>query len=348
MIEKYLDDLERRIDPEAEEALNAAWKSFCNGTGDAVLFSPQRQQKRPPTIEWPDISINAALEDHELMAVHQFKLCSDALADGTGKLLDVRCNYGTGILSSVFGAEMFVMDEALNSLPTTRPLGGGAAALERMLTNGVPDLHTGWGGKVFDMAGRYHEWMKPYPRIRQYVNIYHPDLQSSMDVCELLYGSGLFIDLLEKPEFIKQLLDLITQAYIAFMNAWVALVPPRDGYATHWSMMHRGSIMLRDDSAMNLSPDMVAEFIRPYDQRLLNAFGGGAIHFCGKGDHFIEVLSAMQGLHAIHLSQPEYNDLEVIFRSTVDRNIRIIGLKREAAQRALDLGRDLRKSVHCW
>lgn len=348
MIEKYLDDLERRIDPVAEEALHAAWKRFCVGTGDAAIFSPQRQQKKPSAMEWPDISINAALENHELMAIHQFKLCSDALAGGTGQLLNVRCNYGTGILSSVFGAELFVMDEALNSLPTTRPLGGGETELKRMLAKGVPDLRTGLGGKVFDMAGRYHEWMEPYPRIRQYVSIYHPDLQSSMDVCELLYGSELFTDLLEKPEFIKELLDLITQTYIAFMNVWIAIVPPRDSYATHWAMMHQGTIMLRDDSAVNLSPEMVAEFIRPHDQRLLSTFGGGAIHFCGKGDHFIEVLSTMRGLHAIHMSQPELNDMEAIFRGTVDKNIRIIGLKREAAQRALDLGRDLRKSVHSW
>jgi hypothetical protein len=348
MIQKYLNDLEGRIDPEEEDALIAGWKQFCDGTGGAELFSPQRRRKSLPGIEWPDISLNAALENHELMAIHQFRLCSDALAGGTGQLLNVRCNYGTGILSSVFGADLFIMDESLNSLPTTRPLSGGPAALERVLAGGIPDLRAGWGARVFDMAARYREWMEPYPRLRRYVSIYHPDLQGPMDVCELLYGSGLFIDLLEKPDFIKQLLGLITQTYTAFMNAWISLVPSHVGYATHWSMMHRGTIMLRDDSAMNLSPGMVAEFIRPYDQQLLSTFGGGAIHFCGKGDHYIGVLAEMEGLHAIHLSQPELNDMEVVFRNTVDRNIRIIGLKREAAQRAIDLGRDLRKSVQGW
>lgn len=131
------------------------------------------------------------------------------------------------------------------------------------------------------------------------------------------------------------------------MHAWIPLVPAHDGYSMHWSMMHRGGLMLPDDSAMNLSPGMVAEFIVPYDQRLLGTFGGGAIHFCG-GDHYIDALSTMEGLHAVHLLQPEYNDMEAIFRNTVDRNIRIIDLKREAAQAALDLGRALRKSVHSW
>jgi hypothetical protein len=347
MIEEYLEDLERRIDPDAEETLRSAWKSFCDGTGDAILFSPRREQQRLPEIEWPNVSINAALEDFELMAIHQLKLCSDALADGTGQLLNVRCNFGTGILSSVFGAELFIMDEALNSLPTTRPL-GSLEKLEQMLDSGIPHLRTGYGAKVFDMAGKYLEWMEPYPRIRKYVELYHPDLQSSMDVCELLYGSELFTDLLERPHFIKRLLELITQTYIDFMNAWNAIVQPRSGYATHWSMMHRGAIMLRDDSAMNLSPEMVAKFIRPYDQRLLTTFGGGAIHFCGKGDHYLQVLTDMQGLYAIHMSQPEHNDLEAIFQCTIDKNIRIIGLKREAAEQVLRTGRDLKRGVHCW
>jgi hypothetical protein len=347
MIEKCLDDLESRIDPASEVKLLAEWKRFCDGTSDADIFMPQRNQNIPPTIEWPDISINAAFENHELMALHQLKLCSDAIANGTGQLLNVRCNYGTGILPSLFGAELFMMDDALNTLPTTRPVSGGEADLHSLPDKGIPDLQNGLGAKVFEMAAQYHSWMNSYPKIRQYVSIYHPDLQGPMDVCELLYGSDLFTALIEQPDFVRQLLDLITQTYIAFLTEWNRLVPPRDGYATHWAMMHEGQIMLRNDSAMNLSPEMFEEFIRPYDQRLLTTFGGGAIHFCGKGDHFIPMLSGMEKLYAIHMSQPEHNDLEVIFRNTVDKNIRILGLKLDVARQAIERGRSLKRSVHC-
>ena len=347
MIEQYLDDLEKRIDAAAEEKLLSEWKHFCDGTAGTDLFVPQRDSKNPPTIEWPDISINSTLDNYELMAIHQLKLCSDALRNGTGQLLNVRCNYGTGILPSLFGAEPFIMDETLNTLPTSRPMKGGEVDLHVLLEQGVPSVRSGLGANVLEMAGHYQSWMKPYPLIEQYVNIYHPDLQGPMDVCELLYGSELFTALIEQPDFVRQLLDLITQTYIAFLNEWNRLVPPQDGYATHWTMMHRGQIMLRDDSAMNLSPEMFDEFIRPYDQRLLSTFGGGAIHFCGKGDHFIRMMCGMDNLYAIHMSQPEYNDLEIIFRNTVDKNIRILGMKREIAQQSIERGRDLKRSVHC-
>lgn len=106
--------------------------------------------------------------------------------------------------------------------------------------------------------------------------------------------------------------------------------------------------MLRDDSAMNFSPAMFEEFIEPYDQRLLNHFGGGAIHFCGRGDHYIHRLSQMKGVHAINLSQPECNNMEVIFHNTIDKGILLIGLQQQAVEAALMTGRDLHGNVHCW
>lgn len=104
--------------------------------------------------------------------------------------------------------------------------------------------------------------------------------------------------------------------------------------------------MLRDDSAMNLSPAMYAEFIEPYDRRLLAEFGGGAIHFCGRGDHYIQAMSNIPGLYAINLTQPELNDMEVIYQHTVDKGIRILGLERKAAETALAAGRNLHGKIH--
>ena len=106
--------------------------------------------------------------------------------------------------------------------------------------------------------------------------------------------------------------------------------------------------MLRDDSAMNLSPRMFDTFIKPYDGRLLREFGGGAIHFCGRGDHYIKRASEIEGLTTINMSQPEYNKMDVIFDNTVDKGINIVGLPRDAAEAALSQGRDLRGRVHCW
>ena len=84
----------------------------------------------------------------------------------------------------------------------------------------------------------------------------------------------------------------------------------------------------------------------PYDQRLLKAFGGGAIHFCGRGDHYIAELANLEGLYGINMTQPELNDMELIFANTVDRGINLLALDANAAQQANTRGRNLRGRVH--
>jgi len=109
--------------------------------------------------------------------------------------------------------------------------------------------------------------------------------------------------------------------------------------------MIRGHAMLRDDSAMNLSPEMFAEFIFPYDQRVLREFGGGGIHFCGKGDHYIERMSDMDGLHTVNFSQPHLNDMEVLLANTVDKGIRLVNIVPEGIDQARAINHDLKGLV---
>ena len=347
MIEKYLDDLEERLDEGTEEQIYDEWLGFTEGRFGGDVFSPTRSRASAPGVEWPTVLVNEALGDFDKMALQQFGTCSAALGQGNGQLLCVRSNYGTSIIPSLFGAELFIMSDEADTLPTSWPL-GGVEKIEKIIDAGVPDFNVSLGGRALEMAEHFAAVMRPYPKIRQYVHHYHPDLQGPMDICEVLWGSGLFVVLVDKPDLVKALLELLVETYIRYLRRWLEVVPFEDGRQAHWSMMHKGRVMLRDDSAMNLSPAMFDEFIRPYDQRLLDEFGGGAIHFCGKGDHYIASMCAIPGVHAIAMSQPEYNDMEVIWRNTVDKGIKLIGLQREAARAALARGRDLHGQVHCW
>lgn len=346
MIKQFLDDLESRIDTDVEETLHADWKTFLDGRWTEDIFAPRRQAA-PPKLAWPDVRVNESLDAFETMALQQLASSSYMLDKGTGYVLNVRANFGTGTLSSLFGAEIYRMDDVYNTLPTTLPLTGGADAIRRLLDQGMPDLTSGYGGRCLDFYRYYAGLIKDYPRISRYVFIYHPDLQGPMDITELLWGSGLFLDLVDEPELVHALLKLVTETYIRFMREWEKIVPPKGDHAAHWGLLHKGRIMLRDDSAMNLSPEMFDTFIRPYDQRLLSVFNGGAIHYCGRGDHYIASLSEMTGVNGVNVSQPHLNDMERIYQNTVDKGIPLLGLRRDAADAALARGRDLHGRVHC-
>ncbi|MHB0998968.1 MAG: hypothetical protein ACYC27_06950 [Armatimonadota bacterium] len=347
-IDAYLNDLEERIDPLIEDKILDEWIGFSENRFDGDIFSPRRMHACPSKTVWPAVSVNTALDDFDAMVLQQYGTCSQVISDGNGCIMNVRCNYGSSILPAIFGAELFIMEDALNTLPTSRPLPGGINAIKRLLDNGMPDLRKSIGGRVFEMGEQFAEIGRRYPKIGRYVNIYHPDTQGPIDIAEVLIGSELFYILYDYPELVGNLLDLVTQTYIEYMREWYRLVPPEGEYSAHWSMLHKGRVMLRDDSAMNLSPEMYGEFIRPYDQRIFDEFGGGSIHFCGRGDHYIERMSGMTGLHAIAMSQPDLNDMEMIYRSTVDKGIKLIGFSKSHAETALASGKNLRSQVHCW
>lgn len=347
-IRVYLDDLEQRIDAAGEQALQAEWEAFIRGAHGEGIFAPRRMYRAPPRVAWPQFTINQAQHDCDCMALSQLNACSAALTDGSGGLLCVRCNYGTPILPSLFGAALFYMEDELNTLPTCYPLAGGAAAMRAIVAAGVPEIDRALWHKVRTMARHYQELFAPYPKLRRWVHLYHPDVQGPMDCVELLWGSALFLALHDAPELVKDTLQLVTDSYCAVMDDWLAIVPTPADAACHWTLYQPGRIMLRDDSAMNLSPEMFAEFIAPYDAQLLARYGGGAIHFCGRGDHFIAHAAALPGLRAINMSQPELNDMEQIYRHTVDAGILLLDLRRATAAQALAAGRDLHGRVHCW
>ena len=108
--------------------------------------------------------------------------------------------------------------------------------------------------------------------------------------------------------------------------------------------MFKGGVMIRDDSLMNFSRDMYIDIFRPFDQKILDEFGGGSIHFCGKGDHYIDAVTEMNGVTGINMAQPEYNEFETIFRHTIDKGIMLLSLDIDVA-RSVD--RPLHGLVQC-
>jgi hypothetical protein len=138
-----LDDIESRIDPETEDDFATQWYAFLHGMSQTTTFSPCRKKKSEPGVPVPRININDALADVETMLVHQLADVSNALNTGHCNLC-VRANYGTGILSSLFGAEIFEMPREMNTLPTTKPF-NDSEVIRELVQNGMPDLNEGFG-----------------------------------------------------------------------------------------------------------------------------------------------------------------------------------------------------------
>ena len=342
----YLEDLNRRINADEEDRLAGEWLSFADGSFQGSFFSPSRSRPSPPAVNWPDLNINPCIEDAELMIYRELKGVSDTLAAGKGELLAIRPNYGTGIIPSMYGAEVFIMPEETNTLPCTRPLPGAGAAVKEILDKGKMDFSRALAGRVFEFVDRWAELSLPYKLVRRYVYLYNPDLQGPFPLVDMLWGSDIYTDIFDEPETVQAAAAFFTDVIIEFLGKYHALCPPFDAnHSVEWGLLHSGAVIIRNDAAMNISGKMYREFVMPHDQRIIKTFGGG-MHFCGKGDHYIAHVSEIKGLSAINMSQPEYNNMETIYQNTIDRGIVIVGMPGAEVERAVAAGRNLRGRVH--
>ncbi len=132
------------------------------------------------------------------------------------------------------------------------------------------------------------------------------DNQGPLNIALNLVGlERLVIWMAEDPTVVHELMDFCTTVLIDWLRlqkeragaranggAFPHLVPLPDGI---------GGVWLSDDDSTVLSPRLYQEFVVPYNGRVLRAFGGGTLHYCGDGSHQLENYLATDGLVGINV-----------------------------------------------
>lgn len=242
-----------------------------------------------------------AFEDMGKMMFNELRGTVKAVQIRDYTLPMIRAGYGVGILPSLFGLKCRILE---NNLPWVEHV-GSLEEIKKIIDKGIPDLRSGLGARVFDTQAYYHEQLSHYPKCRQYIPVYHPDLQGPFDVAHLIWGPDIYYALYDEPEVVHELLGLVTDTYIKFLRELKkTLNDEEDGFCFHWGKLFKGSVVIRDDSPVNLSCDMYKEFVKPYDDRILKEFGKGSIHYCGRADQWIFEMMESEGLEAMNFGQP--------------------------------------------
>lgn len=290
-LKQVLDYLESVIDPDEIDARIERHKK-------AAAFEPL---DRPcVNISHPCDRKRFAMEeihaDIEKMMYNELVDCIGLLISGSSSVPMIRANYGVGILPSVFGAKCRIVG---GNMPWADPI--GLDAIKKHLSAGVPDYRGGYGQRILDTYAFYNETLKAYPKCQRAIRLYQPDYQGPFDVAHLLWGADIYADLYDEPEMVCDLMELVVDTYIDGMERVKPLLNDDvGGGICQWKSIFPGSILVRNDSAVNLSKDMYLEFVRPYDEKLLEHFGGGSIHFCGRADQWIAEMAKTKGIKAIN------------------------------------------------
>jgi hypothetical protein len=247
--------------------------------------------------------------------------------------LNIRCNYGTVIMPSIFGVGYQLTE---TSLPWAHHL-RSRRNVERLVARGMPDLESGLGGPCFETLRYYQEMLSGYPRLSEAISIYHPDMQGPFDVAHLIWGPDILYALYDCPELVHALLSLVTKTYAAWMRRWKDLAGEDNVFTTHWSFYIKGGIMLRNDTPVMLSRAHYEEFVKPYDQELLDEFGG-CMHYCGRGDAFIASMCDSPNLYGVNCSQPELNNVDLLIRSALSHRQVLLALPERYLPEGLNTG----------
>ena len=324
MLEGYLIKFNRKLGDGYYEGVRQAYERVF--AWEEMDELPYVWSDLPPIDDedWPEYAYNGAFVDREKMLLSQLRGPYFHYQARDYHPLAIRANYGTVILPTLFGASYQLTE---SSMPWVHHL-PDRDAVRRIIDAGIPDPCTGLGSTCFEAAEYYMEVLARYPNLARATQIYHPDLQGPFDVAHLLWGPDIFLALYDCPDVVHELLDLVTRTYVDWLKRWKALVGEGNDFTAHWSIMMRGGTMIRNDTPVMLSSTQYDEFVKPYDQRLLNAFGG-CVHYCGRGDQFVESMAESEYLYGIHVSQPELNDMDRLWRVTRDHRLVLLDLSGE-------------------
>lgn len=147
------------------------------------------------------------------------------------------------------------------------------------------------------------------------------DTQSANDTATLVIDAAeLLTGCYSNPDLVHKFTGAINRLIIEFSRRQIEAIGSapvsRPGHIMvsdeSWS-----GISISDDNLSVVSPEIGREFCLKYDQELADAFGGLAIHSCGRWQHLMPDAAAIRGLVqidcAVHKdSDPNPNDPEAV------------------------------------
>ena len=120
---------------------------------------------------------------------------------------------------------------------------------------------------------------------------------------QLLGYDKLFYWMYDYPEKIHKLMELVTDTLIKWIKKQKEVVgmPMDCCWGNQGVYVPEGiGVWLSDDDAVLMPPALYDEFVAPYNDMLMKAFGGGIVHFCGTANHLIDSFNKMKYLRGIN------------------------------------------------
>lgn len=203
--------------------------------------------------------------------------------------------FGTGVLASAFGANIRMPEVAGDDPAVSGPCIQSPNDVARLR---LPDpQHDGLMPRVLDAID--------YAVSQHDLPVGLTDMQGPLDTLGSLCGqTRLFEWMYDDPHMVHELFDLVTDAFIQ----WVKVQKDHIGEPLDSSNGLQGlhspgiGVWESDDDMVMVGAKLYREFVVPCVSRIFDAFGGGSVHFCGRGTQHVENLLATSSLRVLNVS----------------------------------------------
>ncbi|MAE63437.1 MAG: hypothetical protein CMJ18_04125 [Phycisphaeraceae bacterium] len=325
LIAEHLDD-HRCRDRDARYRSALAFEPIDHPPLVARAPFPKHWTVPPPWSAFERYPYSVAFHDPVAMMQNQLlDYVVPGLVIGDDSPLAIRNDHGTIQIASLLGASWQMHGD---NYPWVEPLRDDAD-LEAIARGGDVDLERGGVMSISrDTLELYRRKLMQFGCADR-IQVSLPDLQGPIDVAEQLRGSELFIDLYESPQLVETLLDRVTTTVIQVAECYRALAVDRldPTASTQHGYVLPGRLLIRNDTAIMISPGMYAEQVRPHDARLLEALGGGSIHFCGNGEHLIDAMLEIPALRGLDFGQSQMMDMQSVFARCRARHVALTNVQ---------------------
>ena len=245
--------------------------------------------------------------DEENMLFNGLHAAVTALAGGREAVPSVRANMGCGIVAALFGVEPMLFPDKMPWIQKhldRDTLENMTAADIRVTPEFAMALkHMDHAAANLAGGGCY---------------VFPVDIQGPFDTAHLLMGDDIFYELYDDPDYVHHVMELATAATVMAYELCLEHMPHSDKFVCHYNSLampaERGCIKLSEDTTTLLNAAQMEEFALPYTHRILEHFGGGYIHYCGKNPALYAAVMADPLVYAINFGNPDMHDMEQVLR----------------------------------
>jgi len=317
--------LEPRADSEHTARARACHRSALDYEADdrapLVLYLPYDGSAGPTYSVAEALADPAKLMVNELLAGFTSIYHAVDLRDDAPYCL--RPNLGTGLIASMFGAEVRLLAD---NPPWVGPL--GEQRVREIVVSPLPDVSSGLLTRALAQYEFFSQVLAQYPACQKAFQLTLPDLQGPFSTAELLWGGGIYLAVYDHPGLVFDLLARVVELMIAVYRRLAGEC--RDdlgqGYCYQHGVGTRGTLLVRNDSMINLSPEHYRDIVLPHDAALSEALGGVGMHFCGAGMHQVDNLLSIPALGCLDLGNPEMLDLDRLYQKAAPLCVPIVRL----------------------